>query len=104
MQRADEELGALAQSLGVAITDIFTPVNSRVKEYVIAYFCFLLFQDCNGENDPENPENEVHLKKLAWYNERVNFLRGYITREMLTQDAVTLTAAQTITTGVIWRG
>lgn len=104
MQRADEELGALAQSLGVPITSIYTPINSRVKEYVIAYYCFILFQDVNGENEVENPENEVHLKKLLWYQERVNFLRGFITKEMLLQDASALTPAQTITTGVIWRG
>lgn len=104
MERTDNELIALAQSLGVPSTAIKIPVNSRVKEYLIAYFCFLLFQAVNGENESENPENEVHLVKLKWYSERVAYISTMITKEMIQNDIASIEPSGFIRAGVMWRG
>ena len=104
MERTDGEIQSMALSLGVPVGSIYTPLNSRVKEYAVAYFCFLLFQDTNGENDTENPENEVYLIKLKWYMERVGFLQTQITRELLTNVMTSVTAAGMVSTGIMWRG
>ena len=104
MERTDGELQSMALSLGVPVESIYTPLNSRVKEYAVAYFCFLLFQDTNGENDVENPDNEVYLVKLKWYMERVGFLQTQITRELMMNVMTALDASQMVSTGIMWRG
>ena len=104
MQRADEELGSLALTLGVPIASIYTPVNSRVRDYVIANFCYLLFRDVNGENEVENPGNEVHIVKMKQWKEVIDELRTLITKEQLLQVVTSLTPSQMVNVGVIWRG
>jgi hypothetical protein len=103
MQNTDEEVQALALSLGVTVDVIYTPLNYRVKEYAVAYYCFLLFQDTYGENTVEQDENDIYKKKLEWYANRVDALLPQITKEMFIQSVDTLTPVQMVNTGVLYR-
>jgi hypothetical protein len=82
MERTDEEVQALAMSLGVGVSSIVVPVNYRIKEYAISYYCFHIFQDCYGKNEVEDNDNDIYKLKLSYYNERVNFLRPQITKDI----------------------
>ena len=104
MRNTDDEIKALALSLGVSIESIVTPVNYRIKEYAIAYYCFALFQDCYGENEVEDNANDIYKIKLEWYANRVNALRGLISKEMFFYEATANIPASSMVanTGIIW--
>ena len=104
MENTDLEIEALALERGVYAINIFTsPLGYRIKEYAVAYFCFLVCQDCTMANSVEVPENESYLKKLLWYKERCEYLKGQITQEMFMNTAQSLTPVQTVQTGILYR-
>jgi len=104
MENTDLELEALALEKGVYATSIFiAPLGYRIKEYAIAYFCFLVCQDCTAENSVEVVENESYFKKLIWYKERCEMLKSQITKEMFLNTAQSLTPVQMVSTGILYR-
>lgn len=83
MTNVDLELESIAQEKGVAPEQIEkTPLHYKIKEYSIAYYCFLVFQDCFGENEVELATQEVHKQKLDYYLNKCNYLRPNLTKEM----------------------
>jgi len=104
MENTDLELEALALERGVVSTSIYeTPLSYRIKEYAIAYFCFLVCQDCTAENNVDVPENESYFKKLIWYKERCELLKSQITKEMFMNTAQSLSPYQMVQTGILYR-
>lgn len=104
MTNTDLEIQALALEKGVYATSIYTTtLGYRIKEYAIAYFCFLVCQDCTAENSVDVPENESYFKKLIWYKERCELLKSQITKEMFLNTAQSLTPMQMVSTGVLYR-
>lgn len=103
MTNTDLEIESIAQEKGVSTALIEkTPLHYKIKEYAIAYYCSLIFQDCFGENNVELAENEVYKAKLTYYLEKCNFLRPNLTKEMFYIEGSTLTPADRISGGLIW--
>jgi hypothetical protein len=102
MTNTTAEIESIAQEKGVAVADIETPIHYKIKEYAIAYYCFLIFQDSFGENDVEVAEMEVHERKLQYYLEKCNALRPTLTKEMFSVDNASITPANRIGGGQIW--
>jgi hypothetical protein len=104
MENTDLDLEQLAVSLGVYSSSIYkTPLNYRIKEYAVAYFCFLVCQDCFGENNVDTADNEVYIRKLEYYEERVEKLRGMITKEMFLNTMQSLSPMDLIGTVNLYR-
>lgn len=103
MSNTDLEIESIAQEKGITASLIEkTPLHYKIKEYAVAYYCFLIFQDCFGENSVELAENEVYKAKLTYYLEKCNFLRPNLTKEMFYVEGSTLTPADRISGGQIW--
>jgi len=104
MENTDLEIEMVALERGVYSTSIYeTPLGYRIKEYAIAYLCFLVCQDCFGVNDVEIEVNETYLKKLDYYKNRCELLKSQITKEMFLNTAQSLTPVQLVSTGVLYR-
>jgi len=104
MENTDLEIEMLALERGVTSTSIYeTPLSYRVKEYAMAYLCFLVCQDCFGTNDVEIEQNETYLKKLEYYRNRCELLKSQITKEMFLNTAQSLSPVQLVQTGVLYR-
>lgn len=103
MENTDLELEQLALERGVTSASIYEPLNYRIKEYAIAYFCFLVCQDCTAENSVDVPENESYFKKLIWYKERCELLKTQITKEMFLNTAQSLTPVQMVQSTYMFR-
>ena len=103
MQNTDFEIESIAQEKGILPADISkTPLHYKIKEYAIAYYCFLIFQDCFGENEVELSAEEVHNQKLKYYLEKCNFLRPILTKEMFAITTADLTPSSRISGGLIY--
>lgn len=103
MENTDLEIESIAQEKGVLAANIkITPLHYKIKEYAIAYYCFLVFQDAFGENDVAVSENEVHHMKLKYYLDKCNFLRPILTKDMFWQESANLASEQRVSGGVIW--
>ena len=103
MTNTDLEIESIAQEKGISASLIEkTPLHYKIKEYAIAYYCSLIFQDCFGENNVEVSENEVYKEKLKYYLEKCNFLRPNLTKEMFYYEGTSLTPADRISGGQIW--
>jgi len=104
MENTDLEIEQLALERGVYATSIYIdPLGYRIKEYAIAYFCFLVCQDCFGVNDVVIEVNETYLKKLEYYKNRCELLKSQITKEMFLNTAQSLTPVQMVSTGILYR-
>jgi hypothetical protein len=104
MENTDLEIEQVALERGVYSTSIYLiPLGYRIKEYAIAYLCFLVCQDCFGVNDVEVEQNETYLKKLEYYKNRCELLKSQITKEMFLNTAQSLTPVQMVQTGILYR-
>lgn len=103
MENTDLELEQLALERGVVSTSIYEPLNYRIKEYAVAYLCFLVCQDCFGENSVDLPENEVYIKKLEYYAKRCELLKTQITKEMFLNTAQNLSPVQMVQSTYMYR-
>lgn len=104
MENTDLELEQIALERGVVSTSIYeTPLNYRIKEYAVAYMCFLVCQDCFGVNNVEIEANETYLKKLEYYKTRCELLKSQITKEMFLNTAQSLSQVQMVQTSYMYR-
>ena len=102
MANTDAEIESIAQERGLLATDIETPVHYKIKEYAIAYYCYLVCQDCWGENTVEIPDQEVYKVKLDYYLQKCNFLRNNLTKSMFSYENTSISASDRIGGGQIW--
>jgi L-ribulose-5-phosphate 3-epimerase UlaE len=102
MTNTDLEIESIAQEHGLSTESITVPIHYKVKEYAIAYYCYLIFQDVFGSNEVENPEQEIHKMKLEYCLSKCNALRQMITKEMLSVTSSSLSAHERIHGGQIW--
>jgi hypothetical protein len=102
MANTDAEIESIAQERGLQATDIQTPIHYKIKEYAIAYYCYLVCQDCWGENTVDIPEQEVYKVKLDYYLQKCNFLRPNLTKNMFSYESTSLSASDRIGGGQIW--
>jgi hypothetical protein len=102
MANVDLEIESIAQEKDLATTEIETPIHYKIKEYAIAYYCFLIFQDAFGENAVEVDGQEIHEKKLKYYLEKCNYLRPTLTKAMFSTTGTSLTSSDRIGGGQIW--
>ena len=104
MARANEEVESIAQELNVPVASISTPVHPKIKEYALAYFCFVVFQDVFATNNVETPEIEKYRLKLDWYESRCTKLRPTLTYEMYIYTSTAIQAHNRVGAGRLWRG
>jgi hypothetical protein len=102
LANTDSEIESIAQERGLLATDIETPVHYKIKEYAIAYYCYLVCQDCFGENTVDIPEQEVYKVKLDYYLQKCNFLRPNLTKNMFLYESADLEPSDRIGGGQIW--
>lgn len=97
LESVDGEILSIAQEREVTLTAISTPIHYKIFEYACSYFCFLVFQDSYGRNDPGqgvNINNEGIKLKLEYYHARCQALRPQLTREMFMYTNLALIASQ----------
>ena len=103
MTNTDLEIESIAQEKGISTTQIEkTPLHYKIKEYAVAYYCSLIFQDCFGMNTVEIEANEAYKAKLTYYLDKCNFLRPNLTKEMFWVEGTSLGASDRISGGQIW--
>jgi hypothetical protein len=103
MERTDDEVDAVAMAINVSPENIQTPIHPRIKEYAIAYYCFLIFQDAYGCNEVEDDDNDIYKLKLTYYADRCAALRNQLTKEMFLYESGTdIPASGMVNSAVIW--
>jgi hypothetical protein len=104
MTNLDLEIESIAQEKGISPTLIEkTPLHYKIKEYATSYYCYLIFQDCFGENNTQiNVDQEIYKVKLEYYLQKCNFLRPLLTKEMFYIEGTSLTPSDRISGGQIW--
>lgn len=105
MARANAEVESVAQEKDVQIASISTPVHAKIKEYALAYLCFIIFQDVFGTNNNEVSELEKYKVKMEWYENRCQKLKPSLTYEMFTYTSTAIRGLNRAGGhGLLWRG
>ena len=79
----ENELKALAAEHGLLESQIDTTVNSIVKEYLVAYYCYMVFRDKIGSVLSDGLSNDKYKQKFEIYGIECGRLRKRITKEMI---------------------
>jgi hypothetical protein len=90
----DNEIKRLALTQGLTEGEIFTPLNSIVKEYAVNYFCLLVFKDNIGSNNIDVPDDEKYVKKYNLYVSECSRLRPLCTKALLSMDEDSVEASE----------
>ena len=98
----DEEINDLAESLGIASTDIdVAPLHYKIKRYGVAFILMRLCQDKMGSNDV-NLDMEKYLIQYNVYKKELAALKGEISQEMFT-GRVNSMNDRSVFSGIIYR-
>jgi hypothetical protein len=108
LNRTESELISIAQIQGVppaAFGSNFknNGLHYKVKEYAIAYYCFICSQDLWTITNVDPTTEEKYKQKMLWYQERFKQLRPTLTREMIIWPTAALFPVNRAGVGNIWR-
>lgn len=79
----DNELVAMAYQVGLVDDDISATVNPVIKEYLVAYYCYIVFRDNVGATNSDIPDQEKYFRKFEMYGIECNRLRKRCTKELI---------------------
>jgi hypothetical protein len=86
LTNVDNEIIRMALQNDLLEEDILDPLNSIVKEYLVAYFCLLVFRDNIGSNNVEVSSEEKYRIKYDLYVSETERLRPLCTKDIISTE------------------
>ena len=97
-----KENGVLESTFDTNVTN--NGLNYRIKEYMCAYFCYIVCRDVWCTNEVETSDFEIYKIKLEFYSDLMNKLRSLLTASMFSSDEDDLSGIDMVSTGLLFRG
>ena len=100
--RSTPECNNLAREFDLETTDIVTPIDYSIKEWLIAWVMKTFCEELTGKTGLDITEQERYYFKYKIYDKKEKDLRAKVTGEMFT-DTVTESADVGYNTGILYR-